>query len=59
MPLGLSLWRARDTRPAVRQQMRDYGRRFANLEERVQQRLKEIESEVARKLSASESNSKT
>jgi hypothetical protein len=39
--------------------MRDYGRRFANLEERVQQRLKEIESEVARKLSASESNSKT
>jgi len=35
------------------QQMQDYGHHFANLEERVQQRLKEIESQVARKLSAS------
>jgi hypothetical protein len=39
-------------------QMQDYDRRFAQLEERFQQRLKEIESEAARNLTAFESNSK-
>jgi hypothetical protein len=38
--------------------IQDYDRRFAQLEERFQQRLKEIESEAARNLSAFESNSK-
>ncbi len=39
-------------------QMQDYDRRFANLEERFLQRLKEIESESARSLAAAEANAK-
>jgi hypothetical protein len=39
-------------------QMQDYDRRFAKLEERLHQRFKEIESDSARNLSAFESNSK-
>jgi exonuclease VII large subunit len=39
-------------------QMQDYDRRFAKLEERFLQRLKEIESETARNLSTFESNGK-
>jgi hypothetical protein len=39
-------------------QMQAYDRRFIKLEERFLQRLKEIESETARNLSAFESNAK-
>jgi chromosome segregation ATPase len=39
-------------------QMQDYDRRFAKLEERLHQRFKEIESDSARNLSSFESNSK-
>jgi DNA repair exonuclease SbcCD ATPase subunit len=39
-------------------QMQDYDRRFAKLEERFLQRLKEIESETARNFSTFESNGK-
>jgi hypothetical protein len=39
-------------------QMQDYDRRFANLEERFLQRFKDIESETARNLGAFESNAK-
>jgi chromosome segregation ATPase len=39
-------------------QMQDYDRRFSKLEERFQQRLKDIESETARSLSAYELNAK-
>ncbi len=39
-------------------QMQDYDRRFSKLEERFLQRLKDIESETARNLSAFESNGK-
>ena len=39
-------------------QMQDYDRRFANLEERFLQRLKDIESETSRNLGAFESNAK-
>ena len=39
-------------------QMQDYDRRFAKLEERLHQRFKEIESDGARNLGAFESNSK-
>src|SRR5437899_1553279 len=39
-------------------QMQDYDRRFAKLEERFLQRVKDIESETARNLSAFESHSK-
>ena len=39
-------------------QMQDYDRRFANLEERFLQRFRDIESETARNLGAFESNAK-
>jgi Skp family chaperone for outer membrane proteins len=39
-------------------QMQDYDRRFAKLEERFLQRFKDVESETARTLSAFESNAK-
>jgi len=39
-------------------QMQDYDRRFSKLEERLLQRLREIESEAARNLSTSESSTK-
>src|SRR5262245_53980108 len=39
-------------------QMQDYDRRFAKLEERFLQRFKDVESETARNLSAFESNAK-
>jgi hypothetical protein len=39
-------------------QMQDYDRRFAQLEERFLQRFKEIESETSRNLGAFESNAK-
>ena len=39
-------------------QMQDYDRRFAKLEERFLQRFKDIESETARNLSSQESNAK-
>ena len=39
-------------------QMQDYDRRFANLEERFLQRFKDIESETSRNLGAFESNAK-
>ena len=39
-------------------QMQDYDRRFANLEERFLERFKEIESESSRNLGAFESNAK-
>ena len=39
-------------------QMQDYDRRFADLEERFLQRLKDIESETSRNLGAFESNAK-
>src|ERR1700729_4193582 len=39
-------------------QMQDYDRRFSKLEERFLQRLKDIEAETARNLSAFESSSK-
>lgn len=39
-------------------QMQDYDRRFSKLEERFLQRFKDIEAEIARNLSAFESNAK-
>jgi hypothetical protein len=39
-------------------QMQDYDRRFAKLEERIQQRFKDVEAETARTLGAFESNAK-
>src|SRR5215475_8271787 len=39
-------------------QMQDYDRRFAKLEERFLQRFKDIESETSRNLNAFESNTK-
>src|SRR4029453_12231891 len=39
-------------------QMQDYDRRFAKLEERFLQRFKDIEAETSRNLSAFESNAK-
>src|SRR5215831_2362875 len=39
-------------------QMQDYDRRFANLEDRFLQRFKDIESETSRNLGAFESNAK-
>jgi hypothetical protein len=42
----------------VGNQMHDYDRRFANLEERFLERFREIESETARNLNAFESNAK-
>src|ERR1700757_4861974 len=39
-------------------QMQDYDRRFSKLEDRLNQRFKEIESDAARNLAAFESNTK-
>ena len=39
-------------------QMQDYDRRFANLEDRFLQRFKDVESETSRNLGAFESNAK-
>ena len=55
-PEGVSVDKIRDL--LFGNQMQDYDRRFANLEERFLQRFKEIESETSRNLGAFESNAK-